>query len=712
MIAFDCIGRRGVLGDERIAEEVERIRGCVGGRAVRRPLHLRRDRPRQGRQRAPQPDLRRPGDRLSAGATRGGGCADAVRADKLGGPAADRVPRRGLDRRRRDGARSATRSSARPRRSRPRSARSSAPTGSVAATGFGLDEVPLEAIERVVAGARPTGSRSGDRRVPGARTPIGDERARGARARPPRRARLLLRGAQPRRGMARMLALTVRLLRAGRGRARAARAERAPERRERAPGRVARASASGCSSGSRRSSARSSAGATSHEVLDAIVAGAAGAARRRDRRPAADRPGGPGAADDGRLGRRQARAASREMRHSPLGHGAGGRAAAEGRLIVVEDYAAYDQAASPRSPPTGSGRRSRRRCASTARSSAASSSPPTGRPHLLEGRARDAGRLRRAREPRADRREDGRGRDPPGVPRLAHRAAEPAAADRPPRAALARAARSGPGPRSCSSTSTRSRTSTTASATPPATSCCARPPSGCSPACAPPTPRRASAATSSSSCSRTSTSTASPGRRQPDPGGDERAVRDPGPRGLHRRQHRDRDRRRRGRRPAAQRRPRALPGEGQGQGPEAGLRARDARRRWSSGWSSRSRWRRRCASDELVLHYQPILELRSQRLVGVEALVRWQHPTRGLLLPGEFIPIAEDSRLMLPLGRWVLRAACMQAAAWRREPRVGAELTLSVNFSSAQFARPEPGRRTSRGRWTRAGCRPSGWCSS
>ena len=90
---------------------------------------------------------------------------------------------------------------------------------------------------------------------------------------------------------------------------------------------------------------------------------------------------------------------------------------------------------------------------------------------------------------------------------------------------------------------------------------------------------------------------------------------------------------------------------------------------------------------ELTLHYQPIFELRSQRLAGVEALVRWEHPTRGLLLPGEFIPIAEDSRLMLPLGRWVLRTACMQAAAWRA--RLSEHpLTLNVNLSSAQFSDP------------------------
>jgi diguanylate cyclase (GGDEF)-like protein len=89
---------------------------------------------------------------------------------------------------------------------------------------------------------------------------------------------------------------------------------------------------------------------------------------------------------------------------------------------------------------------------------------------------------------------------------------------------------------------------------------------------------------------------------------------------------------------------------------------------------------------ELILHYQPIIELRTQRMAGVEALVRWQHPTRGLLLPGEFIPVAEDSRLMLPLGRWVLGHACAQAAAWRRRHPTARELTLSVNFSSAQFS--------------------------
>jgi EAL domain-containing protein (putative c-di-GMP-specific phosphodiesterase class I) len=88
----------------------------------------------------------------------------------------------------------------------------------------------------------------------------------------------------------------------------------------------------------------------------------------------------------------------------------------------------------------------------------------------------------------------------------------------------------------------------------------------------------------------------------------------------------------------------------------------------------------------MVLHYQPIVDLRTQRMAGVEALVRWEHPGRGLLLPGEFIPVAEDSRLMVPLGRWVLERACVQAAEWRERHEIGDLLTLSVNLSSTQFA--------------------------
>ena len=87
--------------------------------------------------------------------------------------------------------------------------------------------------------------------------------------------------------------------------------------------------------------------------------------------------------------------------------------------------------------------------------------------------------------------------------------------------------------------------------------------------------------------------------------------------------------------------------------------------------------------DQLALHYQPVLELEGRALVGVEALVRWRHPIRGLLMPGDFVPIAEDGRLMIPLGRWVMQTACAQVAKWQGESP--APVSLSVNVSLAQL---------------------------
>ena len=86
--------------------------------------------------------------------------------------------------------------------------------------------------------------------------------------------------------------------------------------------------------------------------------------------------------------------------------------------------------------------------------------------------------------------------------------------------------------------------------------------------------------------------------------------------------------------------------------------------------------------DELFLMYQPIFELHSQALVGVEALVRWQHPGRGLVTPDQFIAIAEGNGLILALGRWVLREACRQARVWQD---AGHELCVSVNVSAHQL---------------------------
>jgi diguanylate cyclase (GGDEF)-like protein len=85
---------------------------------------------------------------------------------------------------------------------------------------------------------------------------------------------------------------------------------------------------------------------------------------------------------------------------------------------------------------------------------------------------------------------------------------------------------------------------------------------------------------------------------------------------------------------------------------------------------------------ELSLMYQPIFDLRSERLVGVEALLRWRHPTRGLIRPDEFIPVAEDSGLIEPIGRWVLAQACRQGAAWHAR---GHPIGVSVNVSARQL---------------------------
>ena len=95
------------------------------------------------------------------------------------------------------------------------------------------------------------------------------------------------------------------------------------------------------------------------------------------------------------------------------------------------------------------------------------------------------------------------------------------------------------------------------------------------------------------------------------------------------------------------------------------------------------------ANDELVLHYQPILELESGTLVGFEALVRWQHPVRGLVPPLDFIPMAEELGLIRGIGRWVLGQACRQGGEWLRGRPDRANLTMSVNLSPAELHDPE-----------------------
>jgi diguanylate cyclase (GGDEF)-like protein len=91
--------------------------------------------------------------------------------------------------------------------------------------------------------------------------------------------------------------------------------------------------------------------------------------------------------------------------------------------------------------------------------------------------------------------------------------------------------------------------------------------------------------------------------------------------------------------------------------------------------------------DEFVLHYQPVVD-ESGKITGVEALLRWLHPTRGMVFPGEFIPVAEQAGLILPLGQWVLAAACDQLVVWNSSAATR-RLNMAVNVSARQFRHPD-----------------------
>lgn len=98
--------------------------------------------------------------------------------------------------------------------------------------------------------------------------------------------------------------------------------------------------------------------------------------------------------------------------------------------------------------------------------------------------------------------------------------------------------------------------------------------------------------------------------------------------------------------------------------------------------------RKAAASSSFVVHYQPIVDLLTGEVTGVEALLRWRHPERGLIPPAEFIPLAEETGLIAPIGRWVLEEACRQVVAWQEAFPRASSLTVSVNISALQLQEP------------------------
>jgi EAL domain-containing protein (putative c-di-GMP-specific phosphodiesterase class I) len=97
--------------------------------------------------------------------------------------------------------------------------------------------------------------------------------------------------------------------------------------------------------------------------------------------------------------------------------------------------------------------------------------------------------------------------------------------------------------------------------------------------------------------------------------------------------------------------------------------------------------RRALEQGEFVLYYQPEVSLHNGSMVGFEALLRWQHPERGLLTPSAFLPLAEETDLIVPIGRWVLEEACQQAKRWEEKYPSAPPTTMEVNLSSRQLAR-------------------------
>lgn len=99
--------------------------------------------------------------------------------------------------------------------------------------------------------------------------------------------------------------------------------------------------------------------------------------------------------------------------------------------------------------------------------------------------------------------------------------------------------------------------------------------------------------------------------------------------------------------------------------------------------------RRALSRDEFRIHYQPIVSLEDWRIAGFEALLRWEHPQQGYITPLKFIPVAEETGLIIPIGQWIMREACRQLRAWQEQYATDQPFTISVNLSGKQFLQPD-----------------------
>ena len=115
---------------------------------------------------------------------------------------------------------------------------------------------------------------------------------------------------------------------------------------------------------------------------------------------------------------------------------------------------------------------------------------------------------------------------------------------------------------------------------------------------------------------------------------------------------------------------------------------------------------------DFVVHYQPIIELDSGQLTGFEALVRWNRLAHGLVEPVEFIPLAEDTGMILAIGQYVLEEACRQASDWQRRRPYGTPLTVNVNLSARQLQQPTFVGEVAAGARGVTSSSPAAWCSS